>query len=498
MQHLKEGGGRKPLPDQVLAELARFVLLLPLAQMEFRSTLCDQVTCSDASTLGGGICVSEGLTSYGVAAANSQVRGDIPEEHDFAQVLTVGLFDGVGALRVAADALGLPVAGHVSVEIDPKGRRVVESWFPASHFYEDVRTFGEEEVARLALEFSNVGLVLIGAGPPCQGVSGLNADKKGALRDSRSSLFKEVPRIEDIFRRHMPWAQVHRLMESVASMSEEDRQLMSKGVDGLSYRIDAFGVTLCHRPRLYWPTWELQSTEGALVEHPTGDSWSDFGNVKFFGTPDHHALLEPGWSVADEWGLPTFTTSRPRQQPGRRPAGIHECLPHEIQRWTDDKHRFPPYQYRDAAGLQNKKGEWRRPSVVEREALMGFPVGYTAPCVPKGEQQGEAYLDSRLSQFMASGGHCLATSPVMRAARIMSTSHSGGDHQAADSRAGMPAADSSAQATTTSFWSRSREVLPWVDPKDARDCIHEGRRPTASREQRAPGEASPSEGLYPS
>ena len=34
---------------------------------------------------------------------------------------------------------------------------------------------------------------------------------------------------------------------------------------------------------------------------------------------------------------------------------------------------------------------------MEREALMGFPVGYTAPCVPKAEQQGEKYDDSRLS-----------------------------------------------------------------------------------------------------
>eukprot|EP00435_Cladocopium_sp_Y103_P018392 s123_g4.t1 len=74
-----------------------------------------------------------------------------------------------------------------------------------------------------------------------------------------------------------------------------------------------------------------------------------------------------------------------------------ECLPHELERWRADKHRFPPYQYRDAAGLLNSRGEWRRPSIVEREALMGFPVGYTAPCLPKGEQKGETYEDSRLT-----------------------------------------------------------------------------------------------------
>ena len=101
------------LPKQVMAELSRFVLLLPLAHMEFRAEICEQVSCSDASMLGGGICVSQGLTEYGVAATNARVRGDIPEPHDLIQVLTVGLFDGVGALRVAADTLGLPVAGHL-------------------------------------------------------------------------------------------------------------------------------------------------------------------------------------------------------------------------------------------------------------------------------------------------------------------------------------------------------------------------------------------------
>ena len=65
------------------------------------------------------------------------------------------------------------------------------------------------------MQFPSVALVLIGAGPPCQGVSGLNASKKGALR-----LYQEVLRIKELFRVHFPWAQVWLLMESVASMSE--------------------------------------------------------------------------------------------------------------------------------------------------------------------------------------------------------------------------------------------------------------------------------------
>ena len=57
------------------------------------------------------MCVSRGVTPYDAAAALSGVRGDLPEEHDFVQVL----FDGISGLRVACDAFNLPMAGHISV-----------------------------------------------------------------------------------------------------------------------------------------------------------------------------------------------------------------------------------------------------------------------------------------------------------------------------------------------------------------------------------------------
>ena len=315
----KKPGQRMDLTPPVLCELCRFILLLPLAQMEFRSRVAEQVTCSDASMYGGGICVSEGLTQYGVAASNAQVRGDVPEPHDICQVLTVGLFDGIGALRVAADSLGLPVAGHISVEMDAKGRRVVESWFPDTMFYEDVTKFGREEIGTLALRYSNVGLIIIGAGPPCQGVSGLNVDKKGALRDARSSLFQEVPRIEQDFRELFPWAQVHRLMESVASMAQEDREIMSEGAQSLPFKIDSIGMTLCHRPRLYWCTWELQSSAGAVVAPPPGQEWKHMGLFPFLGS----LILPPCWSLDGDWLTNgACLLSRPPVQGSHQASGL--------------------------------------------------------------------------------------------------------------------------------------------------------------------------------
>lgn len=272
---------------------------------------------------------------------------------------------------MACDVLGLPMAGHVSIEKDPKGHRVVESFFPETDFFDDVVEFGAEQVATLALKYSNVGVVLVGAGPPCQGVSGLNADRKGAVRDERSSLFVHAPRICNLLRQGFPWAQVHELVENVASMSGEDRALMSETFGRLPHKIDSRGICLCSRPRLYWTSWTLAEEPGVSFAHEKEVGWKSFDTVHLSAEVESSAFLQKGWSLREGCTLPTFTTSRPRSSPGRRPAGLDTCAAHELQRWREDSYRSPPYQYKDNHGLWSKKGTWRRPNVQEREMIMG-------------------------------------------------------------------------------------------------------------------------------
>ena len=90
-----------------------------------------------------------------------------------------------------------------------------------------------------SLRFSQCSLVIVGAGPPCQGVSGLNSDRRGALKDARSSLFVHVSRVRRLVQSQFPWAAVHVLMESVSSMDEEDRKVMSEDFGELPVHIDA-------------------------------------------------------------------------------------------------------------------------------------------------------------------------------------------------------------------------------------------------------------------
>ena len=119
-------------------EILRFICLMPLARLDFRLGMHPQITCSDASSSGGGICASVGLTHFGDHVSRGKLRGQHPESRREGRLLSIGLFDGVGALRVALDLLGIDVAGHISVEQSRAATRVVEASFPSVISVQDV------------------------------------------------------------------------------------------------------------------------------------------------------------------------------------------------------------------------------------------------------------------------------------------------------------------------------------------------------------------------
>ena len=385
-------GARVSPPDCKL-ETLRFLGLLPLGRMDFRLPMHEMVSCSDASSGGGGLCASAGLTPVGEMVSQGALRGDIPEHRGEMSVLCVGLFDGISALRVALDVLGVQVLGHVSIDKHPPARRVVESHYPGTIFVEDVASVNEEMVTEWATQFSQASLVLVGAGPPCQGVSGLNYDRKGALVDARSSLFQHVPRIISLLKAGFPWCAVHHLMESVASMDDVDKDVMSEGIGSTPILCDAGEISWCRRPRYYWFSWDMPEDDHHLWVRDR-----EVPEVKLVGRQELDMVLQPGWIKVDPLrAFPTFTTSRPSPKPGRKPAGLRTCNTDEVQRWQQDQHRFPPYQYRLDNCVVNSRNLVRVPDVSERELMLGFPLHYTAACLPKGQRKGDVYNDTRLT-----------------------------------------------------------------------------------------------------
>ena len=286
------------------------------------------VTCSDASTSGGGICASAHTTAVGRAIASGNLRGEHPEPRLDGGVVAIGLFDGIGALRVSLELLGVPVLGYVSIEKHDPARRVVERHYPGVVHYPDVKDVTPELVKQWSAQFSQACMVVIGGGPPCQGVSGLNADRRGALRDERSCLFAEVPRIRDMVKVAFSWCPVFTLMESVASMDKHDRDVMSQGIGVEPLHCDSGTLTWCHRPRLYWCDWEIVEGSGFWW---TSGSAGEPRELSLEGCQDPHEVIRSGWIKVDATkSFPTFTTSRPRPHPGRKPAGIQQCSSDEL------------------------------------------------------------------------------------------------------------------------------------------------------------------------
>ena len=312
-------------------------------------------------------------------------------------ILIVSLFDGIGARRVAGDALRVPVAGYILVEISEDARRVVESWFPEVKHITDVALIDEHEVSSWSLLYPSVCAVVLGAGPPCQGVSGLNSDRKGALKDARSCLFTHVPRVEQLLRRFFRWCPVYRIAENVASMDARNCNAMNEAYEGAPWLVDAGGVSLARRPRLYWFIWESLVIEGARKVEDERHRLPLAGRLHLEVAVDEKDYLEPGWRrCVPHQVLPTFTTSRPSSIPGRKPAGIELCSAVELDRWREDQHRFPPYQYKTVNCLTNGT-QVRTPNTRERECILGFPLNYTAKCYPKGQQHSPAWNDCRLT-----------------------------------------------------------------------------------------------------
>ena len=387
------GPFKRHFPAQCKGEILRFLGLLPLARLDFRVPFHEQVTCSDASTSGGGICDSAGCTPLGHLVSEGCLRGELPELRQDHQVLTIGLFDGISALRVAVDLLGLHIVGHVSVESNIHAQRVVESHFPETKVVSDVKDITESMVREWARDFSQASIVFIGAGPPCQGVSGLNSERKGALKDERSNLFVHVARVSQMVAQCFPWCQVHSLMESVASMDAADRDVMSAGFGSDPWRCDAGHLTWCSRPRLYWLTWEINEMKGASINQE-----KELKELILTATQNLELVCQPGWIKVDpDRPFPTFTTSRPRPTPGRKPAGIQACTSEEIARWQYDLHRYPPYQYQGRNLLINRSNKLRLPSIEEKEFIMGFPVNYTLNAVVKKNRGSVEHLDVRHS-----------------------------------------------------------------------------------------------------
>ena len=286
---------RKPSTASIF-ELVKAAGLLPLAAVPLRTPVSGLVACSDASTLGGGMCVSSGLTPLGKAVLTRldtmsfdcqtfQPQGSVPScVREGPRILVVSFFNGVGGVMCALGRLPCAVLGYEASEVDLNCLRLTRTRWPGIIELRDVTKIDGKVVEQLAASIGNrIDLVLLSAGSPCQDLSVLNVDRQG-LRGTRSKLFFEIPRVRKLLQQCFS-VRVELMFENVFSMSSQGVTMFNQELGVKPYLVDAKYFTWVRRPRLFWVTWPMpkdtetlpKDTE-TLIDHGLYFEWQ-FANV---------------------------------------------------------------------------------------------------------------------------------------------------------------------------------------------------------------------------
>ena len=363
---------------------------LPLMVVDLRLRLSATITCSDASELGNGVCVSGELTKAGRRALGG-LRGPAALRAVGAGGLLVfSLFDGIGGLHRSLDAAGIAIEGYVAAEKDARCRRLVGKHFPRAICVDDVKLIDLEFMVDIKRRYSRVGAVLISGGFPCQQFSKLNLSRAG-LASQGGQLVHHLPRLAALARTVFSGCVVH-LFGECTKMDDAQMAEVNGILNVVPVFIEASNLLWCRRPRCYWISWDLQEAEGVTI------------------TPGHRShrvalegrrisvdsWLSRGWRLSDTFdgAFNTFTRAIPEKVAGHKLIGLEKLNDKELQVWKDEGHRFAPYQYQSKLLLS--RGDRKRSlNAQEREIIMGFPPGFTLAALERTKRSGQEAEDAR-------------------------------------------------------------------------------------------------------
>lgn len=152
----------------------------------------------------------------------------------------LSLFDGISCARVALKEAGIEVEQYYASEIDKYAIQVSKKRWPTIRHIGDVRKVAEQ------FTYAKDGHIdLLIGGSPCQDLSIAKKNRKG-LDGERSGLFWEYI---NILRKLKP---KYFILENVASMPKEDRDVITRELGVEPIMIDAGLVSAQTRRRLFW------------------------------------------------------------------------------------------------------------------------------------------------------------------------------------------------------------------------------------------------------
>lgn len=169
----------------------------------------------------------------------------------------LSLFGGIECALVALQKNGVQVDRYFSSEVDRYAIQITQKNHPEVHHIGDVRNihgdekqekpqyiFVTDDKGTITSHFTG-GIDLLIGGSPCQDLSIAKANRKG-LDGDRSSLFWEYVRV---LRETKPkWF----ILENVASMPQEAKDIITKEMGVEPIMINAALVSAQNRKRLFW------------------------------------------------------------------------------------------------------------------------------------------------------------------------------------------------------------------------------------------------------
>lgn len=154
----------------------------------------------------------------------------------------LSLFDGISCGRVALERAGIKVDTYYASEIDKYAIKITQKNYPDTIQLGNVKTL-------LKSKYKNLGIDLLMGGSPCEDLSITAVDRKNikqGLKGKKSRLFfKFVAVLKHINPKYF-------LFENVASMTEENKNYISKLLGVEPILIDSNLVTAQDRQRYYW------------------------------------------------------------------------------------------------------------------------------------------------------------------------------------------------------------------------------------------------------
>ena len=161
----------------------------------------------------------------------------------------LSLFDGLAGGRIALERAGIPVETYYASEIDLYAQSVARKNYPDIKFIGDVNFVNWEDY------IGKVDMII--GGSPCTQLS-ICGDRTGLEGDASKLFFKMVEAIEVIKPKYY-------FLENVASMTDENRDIMTSYMKVEPLMIDSALLSSQQRKRYYWFNWDAPMPENKHI-----------------------------------------------------------------------------------------------------------------------------------------------------------------------------------------------------------------------------------------